>query len=159
MAEVGKEVLMNLIYLGIVILVPTLIYGVKKGAVALVEYLSTKTNKSILDTIMAEITTFVSESVTYVMQTYVDSMKKSGKFDKESQKTAYNMAYDAAVKLIPAESKEMFESVYGSLDEYLKILIEAEVKKLKQQEELAGNNIIKIDTKVNESTESTESTE
>lgn len=153
MAEVWKEVLMNLIYLGIVILVPTLIYGVKKGAVALVEYLSTKTNKSILDTIMAEITTFVSESVTYVMQTYVDSMKKSGKFDKESQKTAYNMAYDAAVKLIPAESKEMFESVYGSLDEYLKILIEAEVKKLKQQEELAGNNIIKIDTKVNESTE------
>lgn len=152
MAEVWKEVLMNLIYLGIVILVPTLIYGVKKGAVALVEYLSTKTNKSILDTIMAEITTFVSESVTYVMQTYVDSMKKSGKFDKESQKTAYNMAYDAAVKLIPAESKEMFESVYGSLDEYLKILIEAEVKKLKQQEELAGNNVIKIDTKVNEST-------
>lgn len=153
MAEVWKEVLMNLIYLGIVILVPTLIYGVKKGAVALVEYLSTKTNKSILDTIMAEITTFVSESVTYVMQTYVDSMKNSGKFDKESQKTAYNMAYDAAVKLIPAESKEMFESVYGSLDEYLKILIEAEVKKLKQQEELAGNNTIKIDTKVNESTE------
>lgn len=153
MVEVWKEVLTNLIYLGIVILVPTLIYGVKKGAVALVEYLSTKTNKSILDTIMAEITTFVSESVTYVMQTYVDSMKKSGKFDKESQKTAYNMAYDAAVKLIPAESKEMFESVYGSLDEYLKILIEAEVKKLKQQEELAGNNAVKIDTKVNESTE------
>jgi hypothetical protein len=153
MAEVWKEVLMNLIYLGIVILVPTLIYGVKKGAAALVEYLSTKTNKSILDTIMAEITTFVSESVTYVMQTYVDSMKKSGKFDKESQKTAYNMAYDAAVKLIPTESKEMFESVYGSLDEYLKILIEAEVKKLKQQEELAGNNTIKIDTNVKESTE------
>lgn len=153
MAEVWKEVLMNLIYLGIIILIPTFIYGVNKGAVALVEYLSTKTNKSILDTIMAEITTFVSESITYVMQTYVDSMKKSGKFDKESQKTAYNMAYDAAVKLIPAESKEMFESVYGSLDEYLKILIEAEVKKLKQQEELAGNNVIKIDTKVNESTE------
>ena len=153
MAEVWKEVLMNLIYLGIVILVPTLIYGVKKGAVALIEYLNTKTNKSILDTIMAEITTFVSESVTYVMQTYVDSMKKSGKFDKESQKTAYNMAYDAAIKLIPTESKEMFESVYGSLDEYLKILIEAEVKKLKQQEELAGNNATNIDTKVNESTE------
>ena len=152
MAEVWKEVLMNLIYLGIVILVPTLIYGVKRGAAALVEYLNTKTNKSILDSIMAEITTFVSESVTYVMQTYVDSMKKSGKFDKESQKTAYNMAYDAAVKLIPTESKEMFESVYGSLDEYLKILIEAEVKKLKQQEELAGNNS-KIDTSVNELTE------
>ena len=36
MAEVWKEVLMNLIYLGIVILVPTLIYGVQRGAAALV---------------------------------------------------------------------------------------------------------------------------
>ena len=134
MAEVLRELLLTLIYLGILTLVPILIFGIKKGTSALLEYIATKTDNEIIHEVLTEIANFVTDAVTFTMQTYVDSLKKSGEFTEEAQKEAFELAYDTALKFISQESKEMFESVYGDLDEYLKVLIESKVKELKMLE-------------------------
>lgn len=131
LAEVLKEVLAMLIYLGIVTLIPIVILGIRKGINALVQYLSTKTDNAIIHEVLTEIGEFVADAVSYTMQTYVDSLKKEGKFNKEAQNTAFNLAYETALQFISEESKDLFESVYGDLDEYLRILIESKVNELK----------------------------
>lgn len=133
MQEVFMEVLKYAIYMLIVGLIPVLIYGIKRITDALIEYLGTKTDNEILQEVMKEILGFVSDAVTYVAQTYVDSLKKKGEFTKEAQQEAFNKAKEAAMSYITEDSRELFESVYGDLDEYVKMLIETEVRNLKMQ--------------------------
>lgn len=73
----------------------------------------------------------VMDAVLHVNQTYVDSLKTSGKFDKEAQSEAFNKAYSEAVKLISVGTKEIIEEAYGSFDEWLKSKIESSVKRAK----------------------------
>lgn len=70
----------------------------------------------------------ISNTVTMVSQTFVDSLKASGKFDKESAETAKNMALTTAKELISEESKEAIATVYGDFNTYLNTTIEATVK-------------------------------
>lgn len=67
-------------------------------------------------------------AVSTVSQTYVDSLKKSGKFDKEAQMTAKQMAIDKAKLIISNEMKETIETVYSSFDAYLDNYIEGIVR-------------------------------
>ena len=71
------------------------------------------------------------DAVLHVNQTYVDSLKASGKFDKDAQNEAFNKAYSEAINLISDGTKEIIEEVYGSFDEWLKSKIESSVKRAK----------------------------
>lgn len=133
MQEVLSNVLVDVLYLGLITLVPVAIYAVKKGAEALIEYVGIKSDNDAINQVLSEIITFTSDAVSCTMQTYVDSLKNAGKFDKQAQEEAFNRSLETAEQFISQESRELFESVYGDLDEYLRILIEAEVKKLKMK--------------------------
>lgn len=70
----------------------------------------------------------ISKCVAATTQTYVDSLKKSGSFTAEAQKTAFQMSFDAVMAVLTDDAKEYLANIYGDLTAYITQAIEAEVK-------------------------------
>lgn len=70
----------------------------------------------------------ITDCVIATTQTYVDSLKKQGSFDIEAQKTAFNMTYEAVIKLLTDDATEYLTEAVGDLNLYITQKIEAEVK-------------------------------
>ena len=98
----------------------------KKG-----EQAAAETNSTLLKDVIEEVTGIVSIAVSAASQTYVDELKKAGRFDAEAQKQALAMALAARIKAISPATKAFIEETYGDLTEYLTTYIEAEVRKQK----------------------------
>lgn len=75
----------------------------------------------------------VMDAVLYVNQVYTDSLKASGKFDKDAQEQAFNRAYTEAMNMISDEAKKVIEQLYGSFDKWLQLKIESSVNMAKKQ--------------------------
>ena len=73
----------------------------------------------------------VVDCVIATNQTYVDSLKKSGSFDKAAQKEAFNRTMNAIMTILSDDAKEYITEATGDLNIYLTQLIEAEVNKRK----------------------------
>ena len=76
----------------------------------------------------------IGDIVIMVSQTFVDSLKESGNFEKEAQAKAFNMAKTAALNGMSDSMKKYIDKYCGGLDEWLRIQIEAWVKKNKIEE-------------------------
>lgn len=86
-----------------------------------------------LNVVIDQVQSIVTSIVQSVNQTFVDSLKASGKFTKESAIEAKSMALKMAEVLITKEAAEAIEVLYGDVDVYLDTLIEKIVKELKAQ--------------------------
>ena len=75
----------------------------------------------------------VYAAVAYVNQTFVDSLKASGDFDKEASKMAFYMAKDAALECMKASTYQWLEKTYEDLDTWMKVQIESAVKSSKKE--------------------------
>ena len=73
----------------------------------------------------------VEKVVDYVSQTYVDALKKEGKFDAAAQQNAYNKAVEALEKLMDDDMKHVLINVYGDLSTWMKVSIESYIKSRK----------------------------
>lgn len=73
----------------------------------------------------------VYDVVLSITQTYVETLKKQGKFDEEAQKHSKEMAVEMAKTLISEEAKNAIITVYNDFDSYLASLIESIVKQSK----------------------------
>ena len=73
------------------------------------------------------LTTTVTDCVVATNQTYVEALKKEGKFDKDAQAKAFQMTYDAVMEILTDDAKEYLANFYGDLTLYLTKRIEAEV--------------------------------
>ena len=82
--------------------------------------------------LLAEVTEAVTTAVTYTSQTYVDTLKKDGIFNKEAQMEALQKAKDKTLALLSESAKDALAQIYGSLDDYLETMIEAQVRVQKQ---------------------------
>ena len=69
----------------------------------------------------------VSKCVVATNQTYVETLKKEGKFDAAAQEAAFQATLDAVLGLLTDEAKAYLPTVVGDLTLYLTNLIEAEV--------------------------------
>ena len=69
----------------------------------------------------------ISDCVTATTQTYVESLKKQGKFDAEAQKEAFNQTYTAVMNILSEEAKKYLTIAVGDLNLYITQKIEAEV--------------------------------
>lgn len=69
----------------------------------------------------------ISDCVIATTQTYVDSLKKQGKFDADAQKEAFNQTYEAVMCILSEEAKEYLNEAIGDLNLYITQKIEAEV--------------------------------
>ena len=70
----------------------------------------------------------VRDCVSATTQTYVDSLKKQGRFDAEAQKIAFNMTFDAVMAVLTNDAKDYLTEIYGDLTACITNKIEAEVK-------------------------------
>lgn len=70
----------------------------------------------------------ITNCVMATTQTYVDSLKKEGKFDGEAQKIAFITTYEAVVKLLTDEATLYLNEAVGDLQLYITQRIESEVK-------------------------------
>ena len=66
----------------------------------------------------------VMTAVTSTFQTYVDSLKKQGKFDREAQKVAFNTARDTALLMLTQDMRDAVTTLYGDFDTWLTKTIE-----------------------------------
>lgn len=69
----------------------------------------------------------ITDCVIATTQTYVDSLKKQGKFDADAQKEAFNQTYEAVMCILSEEAKEYLNEAVGDLNLYITQKIEAEV--------------------------------
>ena len=73
------------------------------------------------------------------MLTFVDSLKKEGKFDLDAQRAAYEEAENRILELggpnykvpLNKELRKVIDLIYGDVDIWLSTQIEAEVKRRK----------------------------
>ncbi len=70
----------------------------------------------------------ITECVMATTQTYVDALKKEGKFDGEAQKVAFSKTFDAVLAVLNDDAKEYLGEVVGDLTAYITNKIEANVK-------------------------------
>ena len=73
----------------------------------------------------------ITNCVIATNQTYVETLKKQGKFDAEAQKEAFNMTLNAVKALLTDEAKQYLSEIYGDLNTYITNQIEATVNQNK----------------------------
>lgn len=74
----------------------------------------------------------IIDSVNYVQQTYVDTLKKHDKFTEEAHMEAFNAAKKRAVELMNEEMKNVIVGAYGNLDLYVETMIESIINQSKK---------------------------
>ena len=84
-----------------------------------------------LKNMLTSLNELITNVVLYIRQTYVDTLKKEGKFDLDAQKKAMEQALDKAKKTMPKEMWDWLVANYQDPDGYLRSLIEAKVGFLK----------------------------
>lgn len=70
----------------------------------------------------------ISDCVLATTQTYVDALKKEGKFDLEAQKHALQLTYDNVMKILTDDAKMYIQEAVGDFNAYLMNRIESQVK-------------------------------
>lgn len=101
----------------------------------IVEWLSAKSleiqNKVDSDTAdkyIAMLTDTITNCVVATNQTYVDALKKEGKFDAAAQEIAFQLTKEAVLTILNEEAKNYLSALYGDLDKFISYKIESEVK-------------------------------
>ena len=80
---------------------------------------------------LSQITTICTNAVKSVYQTYVESIKGTSEWNKETQEKALNQALASAMFQMSDELIEFIKTNYGDITTYLKQLIESILYTLK----------------------------
>ncbi|MCX4322331.1 MAG: hypothetical protein OSJ59_05140 [Lachnospiraceae bacterium] len=113
-----------------------LLVGVSGFAVAWLRKKTQEITENIENTTAKKYIGMASEAVTKAVQTtfqtYVDTLKAQGKFDKEAQLAALQKSKDTAAALITDEAKKAISEAYGDFDKWLAATIETLVREDKK---------------------------
>jgi hypothetical protein len=93
-----------------------------------IQELKQKTNDETAKKYLDMLNETIQNAVLATTQTYVDSLKKEGKFDLDAQKTAFKLTYDAVMKILTDDAIKYITTYVGDLESYIVNKIEADVK-------------------------------
>jgi len=127
MDELMEKIILAII---LVVVVPLLAYALH-WATALLKNKAMEVEDEALRKIIFEAVGTVEQAVIYVMQTYVDSLKRSGSFTPEAQSKAFEMAKAEARNMIDEQTQKIITEEYGSFDLWLNTKIEQTVRETK----------------------------
>lgn len=125
-----KEILDMLAPYVISAIATLLVLGVNKG----VEYLKVRLASETANKYLELAEKLVTDCVMATNQTYVDSLKNNGAFDKEAWTTAFEKSKNKVLKLLSEAQKEVIVEVYGDLETWVNTQIECKVKELKNKD-------------------------
>ena len=100
---------------------------IKRAGEAVADRVEEQTKSDKLAQAVQRATDTVEQVVVAITQTYVDDLKKSGSFDGDAQKQAFQMAKEAAVALISEEVQQLISENYNNFSDWLLSAIEAAV--------------------------------
>ena len=123
-----NEIILNIISVVVTVVILPLISYV--GA-RLITWLNTKIKDENAKQQLTVATDIVTNAVRSVFQTYVETLKKNGTFDKESQKAALIKAKNDALAQMTDEIKEYITKNYGNLETWIITQIESTINILK----------------------------
>jgi hypothetical protein len=126
-----SALLTTIIQVVVIPAIPVLVAFVVKLLKTKAEQATIKINNDLVRRYLQEAVDVVLQAVAYTSQTYVDTLKKQGKFDAEAQKMAFNTAKDLALQLLTEDAKEMITDLYGDLTTWLDTKIEQTVREQK----------------------------
>ena len=90
--------------------------------------IANETDDAIKQKYVKMLTDTIADCVAATTQSYVDSLKAQGKFDKQAQETAFRMSYNAVFEVLTDDAKLYLNELYGDLTIYVAQKIEAQVK-------------------------------
>lgn len=131
MNEQLTELLTTLIQVVVIPAIPILVTFLVKYLKAKADQTTTRIDNELIRAYLQEASDAVLQGVVYTAQTYVDSLKKQGKFDATAQKVAFTQAKEVALKLLTEEAKQMITDLYGDLTIWLDTKIEQTVNEQK----------------------------
>lgn len=89
--------------------------------------LKNKTKNELEQKYIERIGGIINACVLTTNQTYVESLKREGKFDAEAQKQAFEDTKKAVLGMLNVELQDFITEVFGDVNEYLTTAIEASV--------------------------------
>lgn len=125
-----NEIILNIISVVVTAVILPLISYV--GA-RLIAWLNAKIKDENAKQQLTVATDIVMNAVRSVFQTYVETLKKNGTFDKESQKVALIKAKDDALSQMSDEIKDYITKNYGDLETWITTQIESTINILKNK--------------------------
>ena len=93
--------------------------------------LTIKTENELMDKYILMLADTIADCVIATNQTYVDSLKKQGKFDAAAQEEAFNKTLNAVLAILNDEATEYLSAAFGDLNAYISSQIEVSVSKNK----------------------------
>ena len=91
------------------------------------EEITTKTENEIMNKYLTMLASTITECVIATNQTYVEALKKEGKFDLEAQAKAFEMTKDAVMMILTDEAQRYLSAAVGDLNVFISQQIEAAV--------------------------------
>ena len=89
--------------------------------------LKAKTNNELYHKYIDMLEQTIINCVIATNQTYVDTLKREGKFDGEAQKIAFQKTYDSVIAILSEDAKTYLNEAIGDLQAYIINQIEAQV--------------------------------
>lgn len=100
----------------------------------LVFYIKAKTKElqeryddEVLSKYLSMLESTITSCVLATNQTYVESLKKQGKFDAEAQKIAFDKTFSAVITILSDDAYDYLAEAMGDLEDYITNRIEANV--------------------------------
>ncbi len=93
--------------------------------------ISAKTDNALIKKYVDMLADTITQCVIATNQTYVDALKKQGKFDKEAQEAAFKLTSTAVLAILSDEAKKYLTAAYGDLNTYITNQIEKTVNENK----------------------------
>lgn len=129
----SQEVL-NIILSGVSIIVTGL---ASWGVGVLISWMNSKIKDQTLAKHLTAVTQIVTDAVMNVFQSFVETLKANGNFDKSAQKEAKERAYAIIMEQMTPELIDYVKDNYGELESWINNKIESVIYTLKSTNKLA----------------------
>lgn len=128
-----ENILHDILFAVITATIPVLTYYLAKYLSMLFEKIKVGIDSEDTQESLSNIFNLILTVVSSTSQTYVDSLKASGTFDKEAQQEAFMKTKETILSLLSDNYKKIIEDIYGDIDAWLDVQIESAVRNLKNQ--------------------------
>ena len=123
-----NEMLLNIISVVVSAIVLPLI---SIGGTQLIKLINSKIKNQEASKLLSDATSIVLNAVRTVTQTYVDTLKANGSFNKDAQLVALNKAKDIALSQMSSDLKDFINANFGDVQLWITNQIEASINLLK----------------------------
>lgn len=127
-----NELLLDLLFGVITVALPIVVAALCKYLGQLFDKIGIEIDHLVVKNTINQVLELILKVVQSTSQTYVDSLKASGEFNEEAKKKAFNDTKETILALLNEESKEIIQTLYGDIEAWLNVQIEAAVKESKK---------------------------